>query len=133
MDRFNKNANISSIEDFLYSQIAVVLDNVRVGFIPSALEETKDDSLVLIDIIGDINYTVVPKVSVLIHLCAKNIGDTKNSNLLKQMEDKLDTIIESFQDENKTYTLRKVSAFTEPLGDLPYYCNVIKLQVSVFK
>lgn len=133
MDKFNKDANISNIEDFLYVNLAPVLDNIYVGFVPDMLKEEDDDTLVMIDITSPIKYTTIPKAYVDIVLCAKNAGFSKNSHKLKEMEDKLDSVIEKFQDENNIYMMRKLEATTEPFKDVPYYSNIITIEVSVFK
>lgn len=133
MDRFNTNANISSIEDFLFTQLAPKLDNIYIGFMSNVIEESNSDSYVLIDISSDIYYDVVTYAYVDIWLCAKNIENTKNSSLLKSMEDKLDDVVMKFQDKSNTYLLTKVKATSVPISDAPYYCNLITLKVTVLK
>ena len=131
MDRINRNANIPNIEDFLYTELSKDLSNIKNGFFPKVLKEGKDDSIVMIDVAGDIDYDRTPiKVDVYIWLCAKNNG-YKNSALLKEMESKLDNIVEKFQDEQNIYLLNKKRAKAMYINDAEYSCNMITIRVTV--
>lgn len=132
MDNINKNANIPDIEDLLYIELSKKLDNIKVGFFPKAIEEATDSSFVLIDVANDIDYTYIPiKVGAYIWLCAKNAGDTKNSAALKKMENKLDDIVESFQDEKNIYLLRKKRSKAMYINNEAYSCNMVTLEVTI--
>lgn len=133
MDRFNKNANIPNIEDFLWTELrGGELGAVTIGFFPKVLQEEVDDSITMIDVADSIDYSQqVVKLNVYLWLCAKNEGNTKNSALLKSMENSLDMIIESFQDEDNEYMLSKLRAQAEYIDDVDYSCNRITIQVTV--
>lgn len=132
MDRINRNANISAIEDFLYTELMSVSDNVKIGFFPEVLKEGDDDALAMIDLANDIDLKATPiKVNAYIWLCAKNISGTKNSYALKQMEEALDDVVSAFQDEENIYMLSKVKANTSPIDGTDFYSNVYTVQITV--
>jgi len=132
MDKINKNANISSIEDFLYTEFFGISEKLVIGFFPEVLEEGTDDTILIIDLANGINLKTTPiKVNAYIWLCAKNEGGTKNSNALKLMEESLNEIISEFQDENNEYMLSKIRSNPSKVDDTDYFSNVITVQVTV--
>ena len=132
MDRINRNANIPNIEDFLYTEMYKILDNITIGFFPKVLKDGTDDSITMIDVANDINYDDVSiPIDVYIWLCAKNHGSSKNSSLLKTMENKLDDMIEKFQDKNNIYLLKKKRAKAMYIDDADYSCNMVTIKVTV--
>lgn len=131
MNEHNNYANTSKIEEYLHGILrGTVSDIVFAGTLPSALESSWND-MVLIDCDLPVDdYGPYSKATVYIFLYARpNADGTKNVVRLAQMEESLNNVLDSVSNDH--YRITRQSNGSDYDSDINWHRNYVNLNLIV--
>ena len=131
MNKLNRNANTSMVEEYLYQALnGTVSDHVFPGTLPSSVGGDWND-MVLIDCdLPMTDYGPYSNATVYIFLYARpNPDGTKNVPLLAQMENKLCDVLDNISDVH--YSVNRVSNGADYDTNIQWHRNFVYFNLIV--
>ena len=126
------NINISKIESYLNGIIDnVVSNNTFVGDLPTTIDSTWND-MVMIDCANGItDYMGIGRGTVLIWLYAKPLANgIKNVAVMSKMEKALNDVLSN--SKNQTYQISRVATYQDFDTTRQWHCNIVELNLQIF-
>lgn len=126
------NINISKIESYLNGIIDnVVSNNTFVGDLPTTIDSTWND-MVMIDCANGItDYMGIGRGTVLIWLYAKPLSNgIKNVAVMSKMEKALNDVLSN--SKNQTYQISRVATYQDFDTIRQWHCNIVELNLQIF-
>lgn len=131
MNKLNKYANTSQVEEYLYTILnGVVSDHTFSGTLPTTIDSSWND-MVLIDCdLPMIDYGPYSSATVYIFLYARpNADGTKKVPLLSLMENKLCDVLDSISDVH--YTVNRLSNGADYDTTLQWHRNFVYFNLII--
>lgn len=129
---YNENMNISNIETFLEGLLrGVVSDNTFVGTLPTTIKTDWNDMCLVTLSNSILDLDAKGTGLAFIWLYAKpNRDGTKNVKKMAELENAIQTAIES--NTNSNYSITRRSTYTEYDSLRKWHCNIVELNIQIF-